>query len=102
MYAIVKTGGHQFRVEEGEILKVPKIESEVGTTVKLEDVMMIGGGEVKIGTPTIKNAYVEAEVLEQGRDKKIIVFKFKRRKNYKVKRGHRQHFTRLKIKSINA
>jgi len=102
MYAIVKTGGHQFRVEEGEILKVPKIESEVGATVKLEDVMMIGGGEVKIGTPTIKNAYVEAEVLEQGREKKVIVFKFKRRKNYKVKRGHRQHFTRLKIKSINA
>ncbi len=103
MYAVIKTGGKQYRVAPDDVIKVERIEGEAGDTVELGEVLMVGGeGDAKIGTPLVDGASVKAEVVEQGRARKIIVFKKKRRKDYKRTRGHRQHLTTLKIKSINA
>ncbi|HEX8177094.1 MAG TPA: 50S ribosomal protein L21 [Pyrinomonadaceae bacterium] len=98
-YAIIKSGGKQFRVEEGQQVRVPLMDKEVGSTVEL-DVMLLGGDESKVGTPTVDGARVAATVVDHGRDTKIIVFKKKRRKQYKRTRGHRQDYTTLKIDSI--
>ena len=101
MYAVVKTGGKQYRVSQGDTLDVEKLTGEVGEQVTLEPVLFIGGnGEVKIGTPTITDAKVTAEIVEQTLAKKIIVFKKKRRKAYSRRQGHRQKLTRLKILDI--
>ncbi|TAK07181.1 50S ribosomal protein L21 [bacterium] len=101
MYAVVKTGGKQYRVAQGDIVKVEKLGGQVGDRVTLGDVLFIGGnGEVKIGTPTLSNVKVSAEILEQGLAKKVIVFKKKRRKSYSRKRGHRQQLTTIKITEI--
>ena len=101
MYAVVKTGGKQFRVSPGDTLDVEKLTGEVGQQVTLEPVLFIGGnGEVKIGTPTLADAKVTAEIVEHTMAKKIIVFKKKRRKAYRSKQGHRQKLTRLKIVDI--
>lgn len=103
MYAIVKTGGKQYRVTPGEILKIEKLNAEVGKKVELTNVLMVGDEkEAKIGNPTIASAKVIGEVLEQGRDKKIVIFKKKKRKYYRRKRGHRQAYTKLKILEIKA
>jgi large subunit ribosomal protein L21 len=103
VYAVIKTGGKQYRVSEGDRFKVEKLDVKVGSTFKLDTVLMLGDVDsVKIGTPSVKDVSVACEVLEQGRDKKIVVFKKKRRKRYKIKRGHRQPFTLLKVTSINA
>lgn len=102
MYAVIKTGGKQYRVAEGDRLRVEKLPGEAGAKVTFEEVLMIGGEKVAIGTPTVKGAKVSAEIVQQGRDKKVIVFKFRRRKNYRRKRGHRQPFTELKITGISA
>ena len=103
MYAIIKTGGKQYRVAPGETLRVEKLEGSVGDNVKLDSVLLVGGeGETRIGKPYLDGAAVDAEIVEQGRAKKIIVFKKKRRKGYHKKQGHRQYFTGLKIKEINA
>jgi large subunit ribosomal protein L21 len=102
MYAVIKTGGKQYRVTEGDRLRVEKLPGEPGAKVTFEEVLMIGGEKVAVGTPTVKGAKVSAEILTQGRDKKVIVFKFRRRKNYRRKRGHRQPFTELKITGISA
>jgi large subunit ribosomal protein L21 len=101
MYAIVKTGGKQYKVSAGDILTVEKIEGNVGDTVFLEDVLMISSGEkADIGTPQIANAKVAAEIISQTKNKKVIIFKSKRRKGYQKKTGHRQQVTRLKIKEV--
>ncbi len=101
MYAVVKTGGKQYRVSQGDTLDVEKLTGEVGEQVTLEPVLFMGGnGEVKIGTPTITDAKVTAEIVEQTLAKKIIVFKKKRRKGYSRRQGHRQKLTRLKILAI--
>ena len=103
MYAIVRTGGKQYQVTAGDRLKVEKLEGEVGATVELADVLLVVDGEnVRIGRPQVEGAKVSATIIEQGRHKKIIVFKKKRRKGYQVKRGHRQLYTALNIDAISA
>ena len=99
-YAIIRSGGKQFRVEEGAQVRVPSIEKEVGEAVELDVLMVAGKGEPRIGSPLVEGARVAATVLDHGRDAKIIVFKKKRRKQYKRKQGHRQDYTTLKIGSI--
>ena len=103
MYAIVRTGGKQYQVEAGDTLRVEKLQGEVGDTVELDDVLLVVDGEsVKIGQPVVEGAKVVAKVVEQGRHKKIIVFKKKRRQGYQVKKGPRQMYTALKIETISA
>ena len=101
MYAVVISGGKQHRIQEGDLLRVEKIDAEIGAEIALDQVLLIGGdGEAKIGAPTIEGATVKAEVVKHGREKKTIVFKRKRHKGYIRKHGHRQHFTHIKIKGI--
>lgn len=100
MYAVIKTGGKQYRVAEEQVIQVEKIKAEPGQIVQLSDVLMLGGETPQIGTPTVAGASVAAEVLEQGRGPKIIAFKKRRRKNSRRKRGHRQEFTLLRITEI--
>jgi len=102
MYAVIKTGGKQYKVSEGDLLKVEKLEGSVGDSIELNEVLMVGGEEVKIGTPLLPGAKVKAQIVEQGKDKKILVFKMKRRKTYRKLNGHRQPLTRLKIVGIEA
>lgn len=101
MFAIVEIAGKQFRVEQNSMLKVPFLNTEVGGSVEFDRVLLLNDGqEVKVGRPLVENAKVSAKVVEHGRDKKVIVFKKKRRKGYKVKNGHRQNYTRIKIENI--
>ncbi|MEE8547143.1 MAG: 50S ribosomal protein L21 [bacterium] len=101
MYAVIKTGGKQFRVSQGDTLDVEKLTGEVGEQIALDPVVFIGGnGEVKIGAPTLTDAKVTAEIVEHRLARKIIVFKKKKRKGYSRKQGHRQRLTRLKILAI--
>ncbi len=103
MYAIIKTGGKQFRVSEGDIIKVEKLLLEEGENVSFEEVLMLGNkGDIKVGSPYLEGVTVDGTVLKQGKAKKIIVFKFKSKKNYRKKQGHRQPFTQVKIDKINA
>jgi large subunit ribosomal protein L21 len=102
MYAIIRTGGKQYQVSTGERLRVEKIDGNVGDSVELSEVLMVGDGEdVKIGLPTLEGAKVIARIVEQGKARKVLVFKKKRRKGYRVKRGHRQLFTALEIGEIS-
>ncbi len=101
MYAVVKTGGKQHRVREGDLVRVEKLSGDVGAKVTLNEVLMVGGeGATQIGTPLLSGATVEAEIVKQGLAKKILVFKMKRRKNYHRRYGHRQPFTHLMITKI--
>ncbi|WP_417460581.1 50S ribosomal protein L21 [Kordiimonas sp.] len=101
MFAVVKTGGKQYRVAEGDVIKVEKLDGEVGKNVVLDEVLMVGDDKgVKVGEPLVKGAKVTFEVLEQKKDKKIIVFKKKRRHNYRRKKGHRQEVTVLRVTKI--
>ena len=101
MYAVIKTGGKQYRVAQGDVVRVEKLVGQVGDKITLNEVLFVGGnGEVKIGTPTLPDVKVTAEILDQGKAKKIIVFKKKRRKSYSRQRGHRQQLTTLKIVGI--
>ncbi len=103
MYAVIKTGGKQYRVSEGDVLRVEKLDAEAGATVEFDQVLMVGGGDdVKVGSPLVDGGRVSAEVVAQGRDRKIEVVKFKRRKDYQRKHGHRQHYTEVKITGIQA
>ncbi len=103
MYAVIESGGKQHRVEEGEVLKLEKLEAATGEKINFDKVLMVGEGEsVKIGTPYVKGSKVTAEVLTQGRGKKVNIIKFKRRKNYRKQQGHRQWFTEVKITGIKA
>ena len=102
MLVIFKTGGKQYSVKAGQILKVEKLEGKKGDSVSFKDVLAIAGSsENKIGAPIVEGAVVEAKILDQVRDKKIIVFKKRRRKNYRSTQGHRQYLTVLKIESIS-
>ncbi|MCY0888923.1 MAG: 50S ribosomal protein L21 [Alicyclobacillaceae bacterium] len=101
MYAIVESGGKQFKVSEGDVITVEKLNHEVGSEVELDKVFMVEmDGTVKIGQPYLAGALVKARVESHGKAKKIIVFKYKSKKNYHKKQGHRQPFTKLKIESI--
>lgn len=103
MYAIVEIADKQFQVEKDNIVKVPLLENKVGDKVEFDRVLLYSdGSKVKIGKPVVKGATVSAEVAEHDRDKKVIVFKKKRRKGFKVKGGHRQHFTKVKVTKISA
>ncbi|MBW1693476.1 MAG: 50S ribosomal protein L21 [Deltaproteobacteria bacterium] len=103
MYAIVNTGGKQYKVSQGDILRVEKIPGEIGSPVSFDKVLMFSDGEnVNIGQPVLDNVAVKGHIVEQGKAKKIIVFKYKRRKRYRRKRGHRQRYTAIKIDSIEA
>lgn len=100
-YAIIRTGGKQFRAEPGKSLRIPSILGEAGTAVEFNDVLFGSDGKsVKTGIPTLTGASVTGEIVKHGLDDKIIVFKFKRRKNYARKQGHRQKFTEVRIKAI--
>lgn len=101
MFAVIETGGKQYKVQEGDVLAVEKLNQEEGQKVTFDRVLLVDEeGKTLIGTPHIKNALVKAEVIENFKDKKVIVFKKKRRKQYKKKRGHRQELTRIKIEQI--
>jgi len=101
MYAVIKTGGKQYRVTEGDLLRIEKVDGEVGEAIEFEEVLMIANGEeVEVGRPVLGDSRVVGEIVEQGKGKKIIVFKSKRRKGYRKKQGHRQLYTVLKIKEI--
>lgn len=103
MFAVIKTGGKQFKVVKDELIDVEKLDAEVGKTIKIGEVLMVGeGADVKVGNPTVEGAEVTAEVVNQRRDRKVLVFKKKRRQNYRRKAGHRQHKTVLKIIGIKA
>lgn len=102
MYAVIKTGGKQYKVAEGEFLKVEKLEGEVGDSIEFAEVLMVGGESTKVGAPLVAGATVTAKIAAQGKDKKVLVFKSKRRKDSRKLRGHRQHRTVLKIEKISA
>ena len=100
MYAIVQTGGKQYKVQKDEIINVEKLDVKVGETVKLDVLMLVDGAKVVNGNPIVKNAEVVAEVVEQGKSDKVLVFKYKAKKNERKKQGHRQPYTALKIVSV--
>ena len=103
MYAVVASGGKQYKVKEGEVLRVEKLTGEVGSEIAFDQVLMTSDGEnVKIGQPVVEGAQVKGHIVEQGKSRKIIVFKYKRRKRYRRKQGHRQPYTAIKIDSIEA
>lgn len=102
MYAIIETGGKQVKVEEGQVIYVEKLVAEADEVVTFDKVLFVGGDAVKVGAPLVDGATVTAKVEKQGRQKKINVIKFKRRKNYHRKQGHRQPYTKLVIEKINA
>lgn len=103
MYAVVKTGGKQYRIKEGDLLKVEKLSGEIGSKVELNEVLAVGDGDsVKLGTPTIEKARVLCKIVEQDRARKIIVFKKKRRQGYKKRQGHRQSYTALQVDKITS
>jgi large subunit ribosomal protein L21 len=103
MYAVVNSGGKQYKIQQGEVLRVEKISGDVGSPVTFDRVLMFSDGEnVSIGQPLLDSVSVEGHIVEQGKAKKVIVFKYKRRKRYRRKNGHRQEFTAVQIDSINA
>ncbi len=103
MYAIIRTGGKQYQVAAGDTLRVEKLQGDIGETVEINDVLLVADGDaVKVGQPLVEGAKVIAKIAEQGKAKKVVVFKKKRRKGYQVKKGHRQQFTALTIEEIAA
>ncbi|HET7301084.1 MAG TPA: 50S ribosomal protein L21 [Oleiagrimonas sp.] len=101
MYAVIKTGGKQYRVMQGEYLRVEKLDAEVDGTITFDQVLLVGEGEnVTIGAPLVDGATVSAKVLSQGRDKKVRIIKFRRRKHHKKQQGHRQYYTEIEITAI--
>ena len=101
MYAIIATGGKQYKVAEGDVLNVEKLDAEAGNTVTFDQVIAVSDGSLKVGAD-VANASVTATVMEQGRGKKVIVYKYKRKTGYHKKNGHRQSYTQVKIEKINA
>ena len=101
MYAVLKSGGKQYRVEEGQVLRLEKLPGDVGSAVNFDQILMIGdGGNIQVGQPLVDGASVQGHIVDQGRGKKILVFKYKRRKRYRRKQGHRQQFTAIQIDTI--
>ncbi|WP_299983861.1 50S ribosomal protein L21 [Desulfobacula sp.] len=102
MYAVIKTGGKQYKVHEEQILKVERLEGTEGSQIEFDDVLMYSDGEtITLGSPKVENASVKAHILDQGKGKKTLVFKYKRRKGYRKMKGHRQDYTEIKIESIS-
>ena len=102
MYAIIATGGKQYKVSEGDTIRVEKLGAEAGSKFTFDQVLLISGDDVKVGEPTVDGASVEATVVGDGKAKKVIVYKYKRKTGYHKKNGHRQTFTEVKIDKINA
>ena len=102
MYAIIKTGGKQYRVQQGDELRVEKLVANVGDTVVFDEVVAVGGDKLVVGTPFVEGYAVEAEVLEQGKADKVIIYKYKAKKDYRRKNGHRQPYTLVKVTGIGA
>ena len=102
MYAIIATGGKQYKVSEGDVIRIEKLDVEAGETVTFDQVLAVSDGELKVGCPTVEGASVSATVEKQGKAKKVIVYKYKRKTGYHKKNGHRQLFTQVKIDKINA
>ncbi|MCC6713925.1 MAG: 50S ribosomal protein L21 [Gammaproteobacteria bacterium] len=103
MYAVIRTGGKQYKVAQGDTLDVEKLPAEQGANVELSDVLMlVDGDKVTVGTPTVAGAKVSAKIVEHGRGEKIRIIKFRRRKHYRKQAGHRQDYTRLEITGISA
>ncbi|AOR22685.1 50S ribosomal protein L21 [Clostridium taeniosporum] len=103
MYAVLATGGKQYRVQEGDVIYVEKLNAEVDSTVELTEVLAVANDEgMKVGAPVVEGAKVTAKVLAQGKQKKVIVFKYKAKKDYRRKNGHRQPYTKLVIEKIEA
>ena len=101
MYAVIKTGGKQYRVAPGDMLKIEKLDGEVGDSITFDKVLLTSDGEnVNMGKPYLEDTKVYGSIARQGKDRKVIVFKYKRRKNYRKKNGHRQNFTLIKIDNI--
>ncbi len=101
MYAVIATGGKQYKVSEGDVISVEKLGVSEGEKVTFDKVLAIGGDDFAVGTPTVAGASVDASVIEEGRGKKVIVYKFKRKTGYHRKNGHRQSYTKVKIEKIN-
>ncbi len=103
MYAVIRTGGKQYRVSEGDTLRVEKLNADEGASVEFDEVLMVGNGDdVKIGKPTLEGGKVTATVVAQARAAKVMIIKFRRRKHYRKQQGHRQYFTEVKITGIQA
>ena len=102
MYAIIKTGGKQYRVQEGDEFRVEKLAANVGDTVTFDEVVAVGGDKLVVGTPLVEGYAVTAEVLEQGKADKVIIYKYKAKKDYRRKNGHRQPYTLVKVTGISA
>lgn len=102
MYAIIKTGGKQYVVEEGKVISIEKLDVEEGAEVTFDEVLLVSGDDVKIGQPNVACAKVTGKVLEQGKERKIRIFKYKAKSNYRRRQGHRQPFTKVKIEKIEA
>jgi large subunit ribosomal protein L21 len=102
MYAIIATGGKQYKVAEGDIIRVEKLGVEAGANVSFDQVLVVNNGELKVGSPTVAGATVTASVVEEGKNKKVIVYRYKRKSGYHKKNGHRQSYTKVKIEKINA
>ncbi|MCX7694386.1 MAG: 50S ribosomal protein L21 [Caloramator sp.] len=103
MYAVIATGGKQYRVQEGDLLFVEKLNADVDSTVEINEVLAVSkDGKLTVGTPTVEGAKVVARVVKHGKAKKVIVFKFKAKKDYRRKQGHRQPYTQIKIEKIEA
>ena len=103
MYAVVATGGKQYKVQQGDVLRIEKLTGDVGAEIAFDQVLLFSDGEnMQIGQPVLEGAVVKGHIVEQGRSKKVIVFKYKRRKRYRRKQGHRQQYTAIKIDAIEA
>ena len=103
MYAVIKTGGKQYRVAAGQKLKIEQIPADIGQEISLDQVLSVGeGDDLKIGTPLVSGALVKATVLAQGRHDKVKIFKMRRRKHYQKRQGHRQNYTEIRIEAISA
>lgn len=101
-YAVIKTGGKQYRVTEGDRIRVEKLAGDIGAEISFDEVLMLGGDKVAVGTPLVSGARVSAKIVAQDRAKKLIIFKYRRRKNYRRKNGHRQPYTELVITGVSA
>jgi len=99
-FAVIRTGGKQYRVEPGSLIRVEKIEGDVGAAIEFNEVLLAGGDAIRIGTPLVEGAVVRGQIVAHARDKKVLIFKKKRRKNYRRRRGHRQSLTTVKVTEI--
>ena len=102
MYAVIATGGKQYKVAEGDVIKVEKLGVAAGETVSFDQVLVVNDGSIKVGNPTISGASVSASVVVEGKNRKVIVYRYKRKTGYHKKNGHRQAYTKVKIEKINA